>query len=162
MPPVMNRQGSNQRAEKAWQLHIAGRTWREVAEVTGFKSPQSAQKAAMSWLKKNPPSTLEIARRANGDGIRQVRGMLMETMAKAKAKGEHRTVSELGRAVLDSYEKEAKLWGLFVVVPEEVNVNVTTAVAVLERAESELLALAASGRSAISAQPVIDAEVVES
>lgn len=53
----MNRQGSNQRAEKAWQLHIAGRTWREVAEVTGFKSPQSAQKAAMAWLKKNPPST---------------------------------------------------------------------------------------------------------
>ncbi|TDZ43085.1 hypothetical protein CCUG63695_03063 [Mycobacteroides franklinii] len=71
------------------------------------------------------------------------------------------TVSELGRAVLDSYEKEAKLWGLFVVVPEEVNVNVTTAVAVLERAEAELLALVASGPAAISAQPVIDAEVVE-
>ncbi|WP_078314732.1 hypothetical protein [Mycobacterium sp. D16Q16] len=63
--------------------------------------------------------------------------------------------------MLDSFEKEAKLWGLFIVVPEEVNVNVTTAVAVLERVEAELLALAAPGRSAISAQPVIDAEVVE-
>lgn len=157
----MNRQSSNERAEKAWQLHIAGRTWREVAEATKFNSPQSARKAAMAWLKKNPPATLELARRANGDGIRQVRGILMQTMAKAQARGEHRTVSELGRAVLDSYEKEAKLWGLFVVVPEEVNVNVTTAVAVLERAEAELLALAASGRAAIPAQPVIDAEVVD-
>ena len=160
MPPIGDRKSSNARAEKAWQLHIAGRTWREVAEVTGFNSPQSAQKAAMSWLKKNPPSSLEVARRANGDGIRQVRGVLMQAMAKAQARGEHRTVSELGRAVLDSFEKEAKLWGLFVVVPEEVNVNVTTVAAVLERAEADLLALAAGHRPAIAAG-VIDAEVVE-
>lgn len=147
MPPVMDRKSSNERCERAWKLRVAGRSWQEVADAVGFKSRQNACAAVNKWLKKNPPDQLETARRANGDGIRLVRATLFESMAAAKRANQHRTVSELGRTILESFEKEARLLGLHIAVPTEVNVTVQTMAEILTDTRARLL-------------DVIDAEVV--
>lgn len=159
MPPVMSREESDKRAEQAWNMRVAGATWVSIAEKLGFANSQNCQNAVKSWLRRNPPEDFEFMRRATSDGIRLVRAAMLDSLGKARKAGAHRTVSELGRAVLDSFEKEAKLWGLHVVQPQVVDVRVASASQVLERAEQDFLALLGGGEQPLDVE-VVD-EVVE-
>lgn len=144
---------SDKRCETAWKLRITGRTWREIADTVGWSNTQNAQNAVKGWLKRNPPDGLELARRANGDGIRMVRAILVGTLVKAQAAGDFAATASIARAIFDGFEREARLYGMHIVVPAEVDIRVSSAAAILERAEAELLALTEAG--------VIDVEVVD-
>ena len=150
---------SDKRCADAWKMRITGRAWRDIAAETGWSNTQNTQNAVKSWLRRNPPDGIEIARRANGDGIRMIRAMLIGSLIKAQQAGDFAATASLARVVLDGYEREARLFGLHMVVPTEVNVRVSSASAILDRAEMELLALA-EGDGPLDVEIVDDGEGV--
>ncbi|WP_131827619.1 hypothetical protein [Mycolicibacterium fortuitum] len=148
MPPVMNRQASQERCRQGWELRRRGRTWQEVADELGFKSRQNALKAVNKWLEKNPPDDLETMRRATGDTLIATTHKLADALDDAIDAGKHRDAAELGKVVLDGLDKYAKLTGQHVVVPQVVDVQVTqTVVEMITDTRAKL-------------QAAIDAEVV--
>ena len=160
---MMNRQDSRRRAERAFQLRSVGRTWQEIADTLGYKGRQSAQEAVARHLRQTPPESPAAARRSASEGLRITLSTLFASMADAKQQGDTSAVVSTARAIADTIDKSAKLNGLHVPVAQQVDVNVSTsAAAILDRAEAELLALAAA-----TTQPpqrhlaVIDAEVME-
>ncbi|GAT16270.1 Uncharacterised protein [Mycolicibacterium thermoresistibile] len=152
----MDRKSSRARAENAWRLRVRGRLWREIAEELGYRSPRSAQKAVEDFLARTPPTDAETLRRAMGDGLTMIRQKLLDALDAAEEAGDHQAVATLGRAAADTIEKQAKLAGLHIAIPQQIELNVRSAAAVLERAEQELLAIAQQPQSEI-----VDAEVVE-
>lgn len=148
MPAVMNRQDSTARAERCWRLRIRGRTWQEVADDEGFRSRRSAQLAVERWLKRNPQADVEVLRRAMGDGIELLRRDLQDTLDTCKAHGQAIRVAQLGQVILDSYDKQAKLMGLHIAVPAEVNVTVQSMSQMIDDTRRRLM-------------NAIDAEVVD-
>ncbi|EHI13168.1 hypothetical protein KEK_08302 [Mycolicibacterium thermoresistibile ATCC 19527] len=91
-----------------------------------------------------------------GDGLTMIRQKLLDALDAAEEAGDHQAVATLGRAAADTIEKQAKLAGLHIAIPQQIELNVRSAAAVLERAEQELLAIAQQPQSEI-----VDAEVVE-
>ena len=90
-------------------------------------------------------------------------GVAMSELTKAVKAGDHRSAAVLIGTIQRLDSELARLFGLY--APERVDVNVaaTTATAVIERAEAELLALAdstARPQPQRPALPVLDAEVV--
>ena len=90
-------------------------------------------------------------------------GLAMSELTKAVKAGDHRSAAVLIGTIQRLDSELARLFGLY--APERVDVNVaaTTATAVIERAEAELLALAdstARPQPQRPALPVLDAEVV--
>ena len=155
----MPRKDSRARAERAWRLRVRGRLWREIAAEEGYRSERSAQKAVEDFLKRTPPTDIETLRRAMGEGLTMIREKLLDSLDAAQAKGDHRGVAEIGKAAADTIDKQAKLMGLHIAVPQQIDVNVReSATVVLERAEAELLAIAAAAEKR---GEIIDAEVVE-
>ncbi|WP_301121088.1 hypothetical protein [Mycolicibacterium fortuitum] len=148
MPPVMDRKSSRARAEAAWRLRVRGRTWQEIADEVGFKSRHSAFKAVRTFLEKNPPDDIETMRRAVGQVMVETIATVRESMEEAHDAGKHRDVAELGKVILDGLDKRAKLEGLYVAVPQVVDVQVTqTVVEMITDTRAKL-------------QAAIDAEVV--
>jgi hypothetical protein len=156
--PVMDRKSSRARAERAWRLRCAGRTWQEIADATGFKSRQAALLAVDRLLKKDPPEDVGTQRKYTAEGYRIVQAALFESLATAKDRKDVHAVVSVSRAITDVMDRRAKLLGLHVVVPQQLEVNVhQSAAAVLDRAQQELLAIAAGQQQL----PVLEAEVVE-
>lgn len=156
MPPVMDRKSSKARADRAWRLRCAGRTWQDIADQLGFKSRQSAIVAVQRLLAKDPPEDATTQRLYTAGGLRIVKAALFEALAEAKAKRDPHAVVAVSRALSDVLDRHAKLMGLHIPVAQEVNLTVQqNTAAVLERAQAELLALEQT-RPAI-----VDAEVVE-
>jgi hypothetical protein len=162
--PVLDRKSSKARAERAWRLRCAGRTWQEIADATGFKSRQAALLAVDRLLKRDPPEDVSTQRRYTAEGYRIVQAALFESLATAKdRKDVHATVA-VSRALTDVMDRRAKLLGLHVPVVQEVNLTLQqSASAVLDRAEAELLAIAAGQPAPVPVQaslPILDAEVI--
>lgn len=156
MAPTMNRAASRARAEKCWKQRCMGRTWQEIADTQGFKNHSAARLAVERLLARDDAKhTPDLERHYTSGGLRLLKAELFATLTEARAAGKHEVAIQAARAIADVLDKHAKLWGLHVPVESVVNVHVAqSASAVLERAEAELLALAA-------AQPaVIDAEVI--
>lgn len=159
MPPDRPRTDSRARAERAFRLRSAARTWGEIAEAEGFKSPSSAANAVTRYLRRQPPEDLASKRLFTAGGYQVVLAALFEALGHARTRKEPHAVVAVSRAIAEVQDKHARLMGLHVAVPQEVTVNVhQTAAAVIDRAQEELLAIAAARPSAL---PVIDAEIVE-
>lgn len=158
MAPHGNRQATKERAERAWRLHCAGRTWQEVADELGFKSRQSALVTVKRLLAKEPPEDVLMQRATTAGGYRIIKGKLFATLAVAK---DPHAVVAVSRALADVMDKHARLVGLHVVVPQEINLHVQQTVsAVIDRAEDDLLQAIESG-GAPAVPEIIDAEIVE-
>jgi hypothetical protein len=147
MPPIGNRQTSDERCQRGWDLRKQGHTWATIADTLGYRSVQSAQKAVSAWLRRNPPDDIETLRRATGDILIDTINKLRASLDVAIEKGGTTSVAELGRAVFDGCDRYAKLTGQHIIPPTEVNVNV-----------SVTEALAATRRKLLD---VIDAEVLD-
>ena len=147
--PSGNRAHTNARAERAWRLRVRGRTWQEIADEVGFKSRHSAQKAVQAFLRKNPPDDIDTMRRAVGQVMNETMATVRDSLDNAHAEGRHRDVAELAKVILDGADKRAKLEGLYVAVPQVVDVNVT----------QTMTELVSDTRAKL--QAAIDAEVVE-
>ncbi|SKV05611.1 Uncharacterised protein [Mycobacteroides abscessus subsp. bolletii] len=164
MPPDRPRADSRKRAADAYRLRCMGRTWDEIAKATGFKSHASAFNAVKKHIQRMPAEDQELARAYSAGNYRQVIAQLYEVVARARTANRHTTAVQALQAIADVQDKHDKLTGLHIAVPTKLEVNVTSAVAVLERAEADLLAIVAENPRALAAkaaQPVIDAEVVE-
>lgn len=165
MAPKGPRADARARADEAFRLRCRGHTWQEIADKLGFKSRSSATLAVKRLILRDPPEDAVTARTYTGHAYRQVTATLFESLEAAKTAGDHTAVATIGRAIGEIQEKHAKLTGLHipVVQQKEVEVNVqinTTAAAVIDQAEHDLLAIAAGTKDA-GLLPVIDAEVVE-
>lgn len=158
MPPIGDHQSSRQRAERAWRLRCAGRTWQEIADTLEYKNRSSALNAVDRLLKKDPPEEIATQRKYTAEGYRIVQAALFESLATAQRRQDVHQVVTVSRAITDVMDRRAKLLGLHVPVAQEINLTVQqSAAAVLDRAQDELLALEQAGRGL----PILDAEVVE-
>jgi hypothetical protein len=150
------------RAERAFRLRCRGHTWQEIADAEGFKSRSSATLAVKRLLLREPPEDVITARTYTAGAYRAVTATLFESLEAAKADDNHEAIVSISRAIAYVQDKHAHLTGQQVVVARELDVNVqvtSTASAVVEQAERDLLAIAAGYRDA-GLLPVIDAEVV--
>ena len=151
----MNRKNSRARAERAWRLRCAGRTWQQIADAENFKTRGAAYRAVHEFLKRNPPDDVITSRLATAEGLRMVQTTLFEALIDAKRARDNRAVVSIASAIQDNLDKQAKLMGLHISAPTQVNVTVQSAAEIISDARSRLLA-------AIDADDagVIDGEVV--
>jgi hypothetical protein len=104
-----------------------------------------------------PPEDQEIARAYSAGNYKQVIAQLYEVAARAKKLDKLTNAVQALDAIANVQDKHDRLQGLHVVIPTKVDVNVTSAVAVIDRAREELHAIAAKQPATL---PIIDAEVV--
>lgn len=156
------RADSRARAERALRLRCRGHTWQEIADAEGFKSRSSATLAVKRLILREPPEDVITSRTYTAGAYRLVTATLFESLAEAKAKPDnHEAVVSISRAIAYVQDKHAALTGQKVVVAQEINVQVTSsATAVIDQAEKDLLAIASGHRDA-GLLPVIDAELVD-
>jgi hypothetical protein len=162
----MNRQDSRARAEQAFRLRAVGRSWQEIANALGYRSRGAAQLAAKRLLDRNAPESNEAARRSASEGLRITMATLFTTLSDARERRDDQTVISAARAIGDTVDKITRLNGLLVPVAQQVDVTVTqTPAAIIDRMESDLLALAAQHQQQHRQHQlpgnVIDAEVIE-
>jgi len=164
MPRVMGLRASRERAEQVWLAREVGRQpWSKMRDQFGFTSVGSAQCAHASYVKRHPKPDPAAVFLGIVERNRTAGGVALSELTQAVKEGDHKAAAALIGTIQRLDAELAKLFGLY--APERVDVNVaTTATAILDRAEAELVALAAAqplpspGRPA--ALPVLDAEVV--
>lgn len=138
--PVMSREDSRRRAERAHRLRALGRTWAEIADSEGFRSRQAAQKAVKLYLEAEPGESLEEVRRSAGETLRITRSVLMGRFADASRRGDDDTLVKLAREVHRNLSQWAQLTGANSPERHQVEAVVTTTTAdVLNELEQKLL-----------------------
>jgi hypothetical protein len=137
-----------------------GYTWQQIADNLGYGSRQAAQQAATRFEAKNPPESVEAARRREGEALRIIKATLFERFADAKQRGDNDAMILLSKELRNTSDAIARLNGLNLPVAQQVDVNVHhSATSIIDRMEGELLALAA--RQTQPAQlTVIEGEVI--
>lgn len=163
MAPTMSRQDSRARAEEAYRLRAVGRTYGEIAIALGYGSAGAVHTAIARLHKRAPATSPDAARRSASEGLRVMRSMLFEQAVDAKNRGDTDDLVLLGKEIRQNIAEDAKLHGAHAPVRSQVDVTVhQDATAIIDRMESELLAL-----SARQPQPqrvldaVIEGEVIE-
>ena len=78
MAPVMPRQDSRARAERAAQLRAMGRTWAEISASLGYQSRGAAQRAVSRLHDRTPPESIESLRRHEAEELRLRRAVLYD------------------------------------------------------------------------------------
>jgi len=164
MAPKGPRSDARARAEEALRLKCRGRTWQEIADELGFQSRSSAAKTVKRLMLREPPEDVITARAYTVGAYRQSISSLFRQLEKAEAANDTEAVIAINRAIAYVADKNAQLTGQKIPVTQEVDHNVTlevntSASAVLDSAEKDLLAIAAGHRDA-GRLPVLDAEVV--
>jgi hypothetical protein len=162
MPPVMCRLDSRARAEQAFSLRATGATWQHIADLLGYRTRSAARIAVVRHLDRTPADTPETARRRAEESLRILQATLFGRLAEAVQNGETDNLVMLSRELRNTTAEAAKLVGAYAPAAVAVEVNVRqSASAILDRAEADLLELAARrpDRPAAAAE-VIDAEVV--
>lgn len=159
MAPNGPRKTARERANNAYNLRCIGRTWPEIARAENYGSPGAACTAVRRHIDRLPKEDQDLARALSAGTYQLIKAKLFELASSSQRKGHERSAQEAMVAAAAVQEKHDRLVGIQ--APTKVDVTVTgTAVAVLERAEAELLAIAQSQQRG-SDLPVLDAEVVE-
>ncbi|MCH9730622.1 MAG: hypothetical protein K0U84_13275 [Actinomycetia bacterium] len=156
---MANRQDTRRRAERAASLKALGRTWQEIADTLGYRSRQAAQQAVERLDNRTPPLNAEMLRRQEDEELRIRRAVLHEQFHEARRMRDIDNLVTLNRELDRISTRRAKLLGLDAPERSEVDITVQqSATAILDRAESELLALAQRQPPRLE---VIDAEIEE-
>ncbi|SON63378.1 hypothetical protein MSIMFI_04908 [Mycobacterium simulans] len=169
MAPDRSHQDSKLRAEEAFRLRATGRTWQEIADELGYKSHGAVQNAVTRLNRRTPYRAVESVRRSASEGLRIVRATLFEQFVLSRQNGDTKDLVSLACELRNNIAEDAKLHGAYAPVRSQVDINVhQSATAILDRAESELLALAERAErqhpppaNAVNPANVIDAEVVQ-
>lgn len=167
MPPNGPRPTARKRAADAYRLRCTGRTFQEIADALGYGSPASAFTAVKKHIERMPAEDQEQARAFSAGNYRQVMSELYGIATRAKAANKLTTAVQAMEAIANVQAKHDHLIGIEAPTTTKVEVSVSAG-AVLERAEADLLALAAqrpvpAQQFAISAPvpAIVDAEVIE-
>lgn len=158
----MNRQDSRGRAEEAFRLRAAGRTWAEISRVLGYRSRGAAQLAVKRLMDQNPPATVDHARATADESLRITQSVLFGRMAAATHRGDDETLTKLAKEIRATVAERSKLAGAY--APQRTEVDVTVSgdpTAIIANAERELLALIAERQQSLPAAPILEAEVIE-
>ena len=134
-----------------------------MADHLGYRSAGAAQTAVNRHLDRTPAETPEAARRSATERLQITSTILAERLFEARERGDDDRLVAVSRELRNTTAELAKLNGLNVPVAQQVDVTVhQDATAIIDRMESELLAL-----SARQPQPqrvldaVIEGEVIE-
>lgn len=165
MAPVMRHRDSRARAAKAYEMHLDGASWQDIADELGFRGRSGAQTAVNRHLAETTPDPSNIARRKWIDGKRRLRARLCRQLSAAEAANDSQAVAQLFREIDRVDDQLAKAAGYY--APQNVNVAVDTAPALataewLRQVSAAAAAVGAGGQPAAlaSASAVIDGEVV--
>ncbi len=154
MPPIGPRADARKRAERAYELRCQGRTWDSIATELQYGSHRSAFNAVRKHIERLPTEDQDLARAFSAGTYKLVVARLFEVAEMAQRQGKpHTAVMALDSAAQATAKHDA-LQGLNVAVPTKVDIQVTSRVAVLDRAEEQLMAIAQRRPN------VIDAEIL--
>ncbi|ABK68788.1 MULTISPECIES: hypothetical protein [Mycobacterium avium complex (MAC)] len=163
MLTMTNRLEARHRAEQAARMSFTGATWQEIADALGYRSRQAAQLAVKRLDDATPAETVEQARARHDGALRLLQRQNFTRYAHAIEGGDDDTALGYSKELRGIVTERAKLAGVYAPARTEVDVSVThDATAVIDRLESELLALVATRQpqNAISGT-IIDADVEE-
>ena len=165
MPPVMRHRDSRVRAAQAYEMHLDGDSWQDIADALGFRSRQGAMSAVNRHLAETTPDSNHIARRKWIDGKKRLRARLCRQLAVAETVNDSQAVAQLSAAIDRVDDQLAKASGYY--APQNVNVAVDAAPALataewLRQVSAAAAAVSGGGQPAAlaSAAEVIDTEAV--
>ncbi|WP_125078451.1 hypothetical protein [Mycobacterium sp. P7213] len=161
---MTNRLESRHRAERAARLAATGATWQEIADALGYRSRQAAQQAVSRLRDRTPPETTEQARAKHDAALQLLQRQGFTRFMLALQAGDDDTALRYSKELRSTVTERAKLAGAYAPERTEVDVTVTqTATAVIDRLETELLALVAHREPppALDGGNIIDAEIEE-
>lgn len=181
MTPIGKRKDSRARAAAAFQRRCMGQTWPTIAQALGYRDKASAYTAVRDHINRLPPEDRDHARAISTGTYDALKDQLWQTLAAAKAAGDRAGVTTAARTIADIQTRRDRLLGIEANPAAEVTVTVNdSAAAVIDRARTELLAIAAArpnrraGCEMLTTEPgrwdldqpddddaVIDAEVVD-
>lgn len=158
----MNRALSRHRAEQAERMQASGATWAEVGKALGYSNRGSAQRAVQRLRASAPPESVEQVRAQHDTALRILQQNMFGRFLRAVQNGDDDTVTRYAKEIRSTVTERAKMVGAYAPERTEVDVNVSTsATAIIDRMEAELLALAAGRQPQRSNNNIIEGEVVE-
>jgi hypothetical protein len=135
-----------------------GATWQEVADQLGYRSRQAASQAVKRLGDRTLPETVEQARAKHDNALRLLQRTNFTRYLTAVQAGDDDTALRYNKEIRSTVAERAKLVGAYAPQRTEVNVNVSAdPSAIIDRIESELLALAAQRQP----EPALGGNVIE-
>ena len=122
MAPVMRHRDSRARAAEAYDMHLDGYSWQDIADKLGFRGRSGAQTAVNRHLAATTPDPSHIARRKWIDAKRRLRARVSRQLALAEQAEDADAVAALSKAVDRIDDQLAKAQGYY--APTNVNVAV--------------------------------------
>ncbi len=144
-------------------MSFTGATWQEIADALGYRSRQAAQLAVKRLDVAAPAETVEQARARHDGALQLLQRRNFTRYLHAIQDGDDDTALGYSRELRGIVTERAKMAGVYAPARTEVDVNVShDATAIIDRMESELLALVANRppQNAIGGT-IIDADVEE-
>jgi AraC-like DNA-binding protein len=155
---VTNRLDARHRAEQAARMQGTGATWQEIADALGYRSRQAAYQAVSRLLDRTPAESVRQARAKHDAALQLLQRNSFTRYLHAVHGGDDNMALEYGREIRATVTERAKLAGVYAAQRQQVDVNVSTdASAIIDRMESELLALVAQRQP----QPALGGSVIE-
>ena len=134
-------------------------TWQEIADQLGYRSRQAASQAVKRLGNRTPPETVEQARAKHDNALRLLQRSNFTRYLTALQAGDDGMALQYSKEIRSTVVERAKLVGAFAPAQAVVDVNVSSdATAIIDRMESELLALVAQQRQP---QPALGGTVIE-
>lgn len=163
--PTMTRQESRERAERVvLSRAVLRKPWRDIMHAEGFKSVGAVQQTYKRELARRNLSARELAAMTAQEIMERrdaTTRIAVSQLIEARSAGDVSGVAAMLREIRANDVETAKMLGLY--EPSKVDVNVShDATAIIDRMESELLALVANRppENAIGGT-IIDADVEE-
>lgn len=181
MPPNGPRKDARKRAAQAFQRRCMGQTWQQIADALGYRTRSAAHIAVRDHINRLPTEDRDHARTISAGTYDALKEQLWNTLTNALNDGKNDTAITAARTIADIQTRRDKLLGIEATPATDITVTVNdTAAAVIDRARTELLAIAAArpnrraGLEMLTTEPgrwdldqpddddaVIDAEVVD-
>jgi hypothetical protein len=159
---VTTRLDARHRAEQAERMAATGATWQEIADQLGYRSRQAASQAVKRLGNRTPPETVEQARAKHDNALRLLQRTSFTRYMNALQAGDDNAALQYAKEIRCTVAERAKLVGAYAPSQAVVDVNVSTdASAIIDRMESELLALVAQRQAQPALGGVIEGEVIE-
>lgn len=129
-------------------MSATGATWQDVATALGYRSRQAAHQAVKRLRESAPVETVEQARAKHDAALQLLQRNSFTRYTTALERGDDDTALRYAKEIRATVAERSKLSGAYAPQRAEVDVNVTqTPAAIIDRMESELLALVAQRRA---------------
>lgn len=139
-------------------MAATGATWQEIADQLGYRSRQAASQAVKRLGSRTAPETVEQARAKHDNALRLLQRSSFTRYLNALQDGDDNVALQYAKEIRSTVAERAKLVGAYAPSQAVVDVNVSSdASAIIDRMESELLALVAQRQ----AQPALIGNVIE-